>query len=162
MLKVGQPAPDFRLKATTGGEIALSGYRGEQPVVLLFFPLAFSPVCTAELCTVRDDDERFRRLGAEVLAISVDSPFALQAWAERDRFNFPLLSDFNKEVARQYGVLHEDLLGLKGVAKRSVFVIDRQGIVRYAWVSDDPRRLPDFAAIERAVRSAAEPPRAQG
>lgn len=153
MVEVGKPAPEFKLQATTGGEVALSDHRGRNPVVLLFFPLAFTPVCTKELCSVRDDYARFERIGAQVLALSVDSPFTLKVWAEQERFPFPLLSDFNKEVAHAYGALHEDLLGLKGVAKRSAFVIDWQGMVRYAWVSDDPTRLPDFAAIEEALKA---------
>jgi peroxiredoxin len=154
MIRVGDRAPDFRLKASTGAEIALADYRGRQPVLLLFFPLAFSPVCTRELCSLRDDYARFQEMGAQILAVSVDSPFTLAAWAEQMKFPFPLLSDFNKEVARRYDALHDDLLGLRGVAKRSAFVIDREGIVRYAWVSDDPRALPDFDALSRALREA--------
>ncbi len=155
MFEVGKPAPDFKLPATTGGEIGLGEFKGKQPVVLLFFPLAFSNTCTTELCSVRDDYSAFQQAGAQVLAVSVDSPFALQAWSQQEKFPFPLLSDFNKKVARRYGAWHENLLGLSGVAKRSAFVIDKGGVVRYAWVSDDPGKLPDFDAIEQAVRAAA-------
>ncbi len=153
--EVGHPAPDFELSATTGDSIALRDRRGQGPTVLLFVPLAFSPVCTNELTKIRDDYQDYTRLGAEVMAASVDSPFTLKVWAEQLKLPFPLLSDFNKEVARAYGALHEDMLGLKGVAKRAAFVMDGRGTVRYRWVSDDPGQLPDFDEIKAAVKEAA-------
>ncbi len=154
-VEIGQPAPDFELSATTGDSIALRDRRGQGPTVLLFVPLAFSPVCTNELTRMRDDYEEYAKLGAEVMAASVDSPFTLKVWAEQLKLPFPLLSDFNKEVARAYGALHENLLGLKGVAKRAVFVMDGRGTVRYRWVSDDPGQLPQFDEVKAAVKKAA-------
>ncbi len=154
-VEIGQRAPDFELSATTGDSIALRDLRGQGPIVLLFVPLAFSPVCTNELTKIRDDYEDYTKLGAEVMATSVDSPLTLKVWAEQLKLPFPLLSDFNKEVSRAYGALHDNLLGLKGVAKRAVFVMDGKGTVRYRWVSDDPGQLPDFDEIKTAVKGAA-------
>ena len=152
--EVGRPAPGFELKATTGKDISLERYRG-RPTVVLFFPLAFSPICTNELTIMRDEHDTYRRHKAQILAVSVDSPFTLKAWAKTLKLPFPLLSDFNKEVARSYGALYDDLLGLKGVAKRSAFVIDKEGIVTYRWVSEDAGELPDFDEILAAVEAAA-------
>ncbi len=117
----------------------------------MFFPLAFSPVCTNELTAVRDEYERYSSLGVEILAISVDNPFALQAWAEQLELPFPLLSDFNREVAGAYGALYQDYFGMEGVAKRSAFVIDRQGTLRYRWVSDDDSRMPPFDEVRTVL-----------
>jgi peroxiredoxin len=153
-VEVGGPAPGFELKATIGKSISLERYRG-RPTVILFFPLAFSPICTNELTIMRDEHAAYKKHKAQILAVSVDSPFTLKAWAEKLKLPFPLLSDFNKEVAQSYGALHQDLLGLKGVAKRSAFVIDKDGIVRYRWVSEDPGELPDFDEILAAVEKAA-------
>lgn len=154
-IEVGQQAPDFSLPETPGQDpVKLSGFQGDKHVVLLFFPLAFSPVCSQEMCSIRDD--RYGDLQAEdteVLGISVDSPFALQAWAEQENFSFPLLSDFNKEVSKRYDVLYEDLLGLQGVAKRAAFVIDKNGVVQYAEVCPTPKDLPDFDAIQAKVEA---------
>lgn len=147
----GQNAPDFTLKANTGEKITLSDYRGESPTVLLFFPLAFSPVCTSELITVRDDYATYEHLGARVLALSIDSQFTLKAWAEQLELPFPLLSDFNKDVARAYGTLDEDFFGMKGVSKRAAFVVDEDGTIVYRWVSDDPGKLPEFDGIKRVL-----------
>lgn len=154
MVEVGSPAPDFTLKATGPEQVSLRDYRGKK-VVVLFFPLAFSSVCTEELCGVRDGLAQFKDLDAEVLAISVDSPHALKAFASAEGLTFPLLSDFNKEVAPRYGAFHEELFGLRGVAKRAAFVVDREGIVRYRWVSDVPTNLPDLEAIKAALREIA-------
>lgn len=153
--EIGQPAPNFELSATTGDAISLRERRGQGPIVLLFVPLAFSQVCTNELTMIRDEYQEYEKLGAEVMAASVDSPLTLKVWAEQLKLPFPLLSDFNKEVARAYGALHDELLGLRGVAKRSVFVLDKNGIVRYRWISDDPGQLPEFDAIKAAVKEAA-------
>lgn len=154
-LESGQRAPDFTLKATTGDSISLAQYRGERPVILLFFPLAFSPVCTNELTIMRDAYESYAAAGVAVIASSVDSPFTLQAWAERLELPFPLLSDFNKETARDYQAFHEDLMGLRGVSKRAAFVIDKEGVVRYNWVSEDPGQLPNFDEMHEAAERAA-------
>ncbi|BAS26590.1 peroxiredoxin [Limnochorda pilosa] len=153
-MNVGDRAPDFTLKATGPDQVSLSDYRGKN-VVLLFFPLAFSPVCTEELCGVRDGLSEFKGLKADVLAISVDSPYTLKAFAQAENLPFPLLSDFNKEVAPRYGAYYEDLAGLKGVAKRAAFVVDGDGIVRYRWVSDVATRLPDMGAIKSALAALA-------
>ena len=109
-VQVGQQAPDLKLGATTGGEISLAQYEGDRTVVLLFFPLAFTSVCTNELSIMRDEYEAYTSKGAQVLAASVDSPFTLKEWADRLELPFPLLSDFNKEAARAFGALHEDLM----------------------------------------------------
>ncbi|MCS7198223.1 MAG: peroxiredoxin [Candidatus Bipolaricaulota bacterium] len=153
--ELNQKAPDFTTKACDGEKIeefTLSKELGKESIVLAFFPLAFSPVCTTEMCSFRDSLAQFNALKARVYGISVDSPFTLNAFIKANDLKFKLLTDFNKEISRAYGVLHEDLLGLKGVAKRSVFIIDKNGIVRYRWVSDDPRQLPDLEAIRAALQ----------
>ena len=152
--QVSESAPVFSLPEAPGQEVDVGAAFAEGPVVLLFFPLAFSPVCTAELCTFRDDWAGWQGLGAKVFGISVDSPFAVQKFRETEGLPFPLLSDFNKDVPRQYGALHEDLFGLKGVAKRAAFVVDRSGAIAYEWVSDDPGVQVDFEAIKAAVETA--------
>ena len=151
-LQSGEQAPDFTLKGTPDGEpVTLSSYAGERNVVLLFFPLAWTSVCSTEMCSVRDSYAQYQNLDAEVFGISVDSPFALAAWAKQEGFNFPLLSDFNREVAARYGVLYEDLMGLKGVAKRAAFVVDKGGILRYAEVCASPADLPSLAEIQQTL-----------
>lgn len=151
-IEVGALAPDFSLRGSQSPDpVSLSSFRGEKNVVLLFFPLAWSSVCTTELCGVRDSYADYEGLDAVVLGISVDSPFALAAWAKDQGFTFPLLSDFNRETSASYGALYEDLLGLKGVAKRAAFVIDREGIVRYAEVLEKASELPSFDAIRKTL-----------
>lgn len=151
-IRVGDQAPDFTLKGTAGDQpVRLADYRGEKNVVVLFFPLAWTGVCTDEMCSVRDGYSGFAELDAEVLGISVDSPFALAAWAKEQGFGFPLLSDFNRETAAAYGALYDELLGLKGVAKRAAFVVDKQGVVRHAEICPSPRELPDFAKIRQLL-----------
>ncbi len=153
--EVGQQAPNFELNASTGETISLEQFHGKGPVVLLFVPLAFTPVCTNELSTMRDTYDTYKKLGAEVLAASVDSQFTLRVWADQLKLPFPLLSDFNKQTAAAYGAIYDDLMGLKGVAKRSVFVIGKDGVVRYRWVSEDADKLPPFEEIQAAVANAA-------
>ena len=148
---VGDKAPAFELPAAPGEPIDVGSAFGNGPVVLLFFPLAFSPVCTEEFCTIRDDWSAWQDMGATVYGISIDSPFVAQKFAEAEQLPFQLLSDFNKDVAASYGALHEDLMGMKGVAKRAAFVIDGDGVIAYAWVSDDPRVQVDFEAIKSAL-----------
>ena len=123
----------------------------DQNIVLLFVPLAFTSVCTAEFCDISQGLNGFEELGARVFGISVDSPFSLKNWAEKEGITIPLLSDFNKDVSAAYGSQYDELIGLKGVAKRSAFVIDKKGIVRYASVSDDAKVLPDFADRKSVV-----------
>ena len=149
---VGESAPAFTLKNTDLEEVSLADFSGRK-VVLLFVPLAFSGPCTQELCDISAGINAYDDLGAQVLGISVDSPFSLKAWAEKEGITIPLLSDFNKEVSASYGAQFEDLLGFKGVAKRSAFVVDGAGVVRYASVSDDPKQLPDFEAIKACLQS---------
>lgn len=152
-IDVGSQAPDFTLPHKPGeAPVQLSDYRGEKNVVLLFFPLAWSPVCTDEMCATRDRYSGYADADAEVFGISVDSPFTLQAWTDDQGLQFPLLSDFNKEVSKKYGVLYEDLLGLQGVAKRAAFVVDKKGVVRYSEVCPTPKELPDLEAIRETLR----------
>ena len=150
--QVGESAPAFTLKNTDLEEVSLADFSGRK-VVLLFVPLAFTGVCTQEFCDISAGINAYDDLGAQVLGISVDSPFSLKAWAEKEGITIPLLSDFNKEVSAAYGAQFEDLLGFKGVAKRAAFVVDGAGVVRYASVSDDPKQLPDFEAIKACLQS---------
>jgi peroxiredoxin len=151
---VGSKAPDFTLPNQDREAVTLSSKRG-QPVVLVFFPAAFSSVCVAQLCAFRDGLSRLSRSGAQVLGISVDTFFALKAFQSDQRLTFPLLSDFNKQVIRDYGVFNEDMIGLKGLAKRAVFVVDAGGIIRHREVLDDARHEPDYEAVFAAVESLA-------
>lgn len=147
-IETGQPAPDFTLYDTTKNKVTLSSLKG-QHVLLLFFPQAFTGVCTAELCSVRDNIALYEKADATVLGISVDSVFTLAKFKEEQGFNFSLLSDFNKEVSAAYGTIYEEwILGMKGVSKRSAFVIDKEGIVRYAEVLENVKEVPDFSAIQ--------------
>jgi len=141
----GQIAPPVKLPAKPG-EIVEAPI-GREKVVLLFFPLAFSPVCTDEMCHMRDTWEQWVSLGVSVLGVSVDSPFVTDKFRTDENVPFPILSDFNKEVSRAYGVLHEDLIGLHGVSKRSVFVIDTDGSIAYSWVTDDPKVQVPFDEV---------------
>ena len=120
-------------------------------MVLAFVPAAFSGTCTKELCTFRDSIAQLNKANATVLGISVDSFFALKAWRDAQGFQFPLLSDFSKTVIREYGVFNEDMIGLKGLAYRSVFVVDRNGIIRYREVLDDARNEPDYGKITEVL-----------
>jgi glutaredoxin-dependent peroxiredoxin len=147
---VGSTAPDFTLTNQDRQPVTLSQQRG-RPVVLAFFPAAFSSVCTKELCTFRDSLARLNQANAEVYGISVDTFFTLKAFHDQQRFTFPLLSDFNKQVIREYGVFNEDMIGLKGIAKRAVFVLDKDGVVRHRQVLDDARNEPDYETIFTTV-----------
>jgi peroxiredoxin len=151
---VGLPAPDFTLMNQDRQPVSLRDLRG-RTLVLVFFPAAFSGTCTKELCTFRDSLARFNDADAQVLGISVDTFFALKAFHEQQKLGFPLLCDFNKEVIREYGVFNEDMIGLKGIAKRAVFVVDAAGIVRYREVLDDARNEPDYEKALDAARAAA-------
>jgi glutaredoxin-dependent peroxiredoxin len=147
---VGAVAPDFTLVNQDREPVVLRAARG-RPVVLLFFPGAFSDTCTAELCRIRDSMTVLNRANAQVYGISVDTFFALKAFRAYERLTFPLLSDFNKDVIRLYGVFNEDMIGLKGIAKRSVFVLDRDGVVRYREVLEDARNEPSYDRVLAAV-----------
>ncbi len=153
MLKIGDKAPAFSLRNTEKELVSLKDFKG-QNVVLLFFPLAFTGVCHKELCLMRDNLHEYTKLDAQVLALSVDSLFTLEKWKKEEGFNFPLLSDFNRTTARKYGALYKDfVLGMKGVAKRSAFVIDKKGIVRYAEVLENAGELPNFEAVKKALKN---------
>jgi len=147
----GDRAIEFKLPPKPREEIDLAQIIGKEKIVLLFFPLAFSSVCTAEMCQMRDDYAQYQTLGAKVFGISVDSPFVTDKFRQSENIPFPILSDFNKDVSRRYGVLMDDLMGLKGVSKRAAFVIGRDGKVKYAWVSDDPKNMPKFDEIKAAL-----------
>jgi peroxiredoxin len=152
---VGTKAPDFTLKDQERRDVTLSAQKGH-PLVLAFFPGAFSSVCTKELCTVRDalgGASKLSKSGAQVFGISVDTFFTLKAFHDQQQLPFPLLSDFNKDVIRAYGVFNEDMIGLKGIAKRAVFVIDKDGVVRYREILDDARNEPDYEKLYAAVGS---------
>jgi len=151
-MDIGDKAPDFELPSTEGKNVRLKDELGKGNILLLFYPFAFSSVCTAEMCSIRDGMTEFTAVKAKVFGISVDSPYAQKAWVQQLNLNFPLLSDFNKEVSKAYEVLYEALGGLKGVAKRSVFVLDREGIIGYKWVSEDPKKLPNLEAIKKVLR----------
>ncbi len=151
---VGSKAPDFTLTSQDRQPVTLSGLRGK-PVVLAFFPAAFSSVCQKEMCTFRDSMARLGKADAQVYGISVDTFFTLKAWQDQQQLNFPLLSDFNKEVIRDYGVFNEDMIGLKGIAKRAVFVIDKDGVVRHREVLDDARNEPDYEKVFSSLASLA-------
>ena len=148
---VGSQAPDFTLMNQDRQPVTLSAQRG-RPVVLAFFPAAFSSTCQKELCTFRDSLGRLNSANAQVYGISVDTFFALKAFQDQQQLGFPLLSDFNKQVIREYGVFNEDMIGLKGIAKRAVFVLDKEGIVRHREVLEDARNEPDY---DKALASVA-------
>ena len=152
-VQVGQDAPDFTLKNTGMEDVSLSAFKGQKNVVLLFVPLAFTGVCTKELCSVRDNLNHYANLDAEVFGISVDSPFSQKAWKEKEGLNFALLSDFNREVVQAYGAQYDNLLGFNGVAKRSAFVIDKAGKIRYAEVLESAGDLPNFEQIDATLQS---------
>jgi glutaredoxin-dependent peroxiredoxin len=151
---VGSTAPDFTLTNQDRQPVALSAQRGK-PVVLAFFPAAFSSVCAKELCTFRDSIARLGKADAQVYGISVDTFFTLKAFHDHEKLSFPLLSDFNKQVIRDYGVFNEDMIGLKGIAKRAVFVIDKNGVVRHREVLDDARNDPNYDKVFSALAALA-------
>jgi peroxiredoxin len=151
-VEVGDQAPDFELKDQHGTPVSLSSFRGSKNVVLVFYPLAFSGVCTSELCAIRDEFPEVTRDDVELLTVSVDSTFVLKTWAERDHFNFELLSDFwpHGSVAKSYGVFDED----RGVATRGTFVIDKTGVVRWKVVNPIPQAR-DIAEYQKALAALA-------
>jgi len=152
-VEVGQQAPDFTLYNTEQKEISLKDLTSKSNVVLLFFPLAFTDVCTNELCSIRDNMNKYNKLNALIIGISVDSMFALKKFKEEKQFQFDLLSDFNKDVARQFHVLYEEfpLFNMKGVTKRAAFVINQKGIIQHIEILDDPGKMPNFHIIEEAL-----------
>ncbi|MFL5741516.1 MAG: redoxin domain-containing protein [Flavisolibacter sp.] len=154
-LQPGQYAPDFTLYDTEKSPVTLSSFRGEQ-VLILFFPLAFTSVCTAELCSVRDNLRMYEELDVRPIGISVDSVYSLAKFKSEQKINFPLLSDFNKEVSKSYDALYETFgLGMKGVSKRAAYLIDREGRISYAEVLENAGLQPDFTAIQGKLRELA-------
>lgn len=150
-IEVGKAAPEFSLFDTDKNKVSLNDLKGKN-VLLLFFPQAFTGVCTKELCAIRDDISRYNNANAQVIGLSVDSVFTLKKFKEEQQYGFLLLSDFNKEVSAAYDSLYQDwILEMKGVSKRSAFLIDKEGIVRYAQVLEVAGDLPDFDAINQVL-----------
>ena len=152
-IAVGSKAPEFNLKSKTplDADIKLSNNFGKKNTVLLFFPFAFTGVCTKEMCDVTAGLLQYSTLNAEIIGISVDSPFSQQAWAKQEKINIPLASDLNKETVRAYGVLLPDLAGIGSTSARAAFVIDKNGIVQYAEQTPTPKDLPNFDAIKQTL-----------
>jgi peroxiredoxin len=150
---VGAKAPDFTLHNQNREDVTLSEELKKGPLVLAFFPAAFSGTCQQEMCTFRDSAADLNTVNAQVLGVSTDTFFALKAWGDQQKLNFPLLSDFNREVLPKYGVLNPDMIGMKNIAKRAVFVIDRSGTVRYREVLEDARNEPNYDNIKKALAS---------
>lgn len=151
-LPPGSEAPDALLtEGDSRTAVALSDYMGERPLVLLFFPLAFSSTCTEEMCAVAEDYNAYLEMGAQVIGISVDSPYANARFAAETGVPFPILSDFNRTASRAYGVLRDTLGHLEGVSERAAFVIDAGGTIVYAWVGEHPGVFPPLAELKTAV-----------
>ena len=152
-LRLGQKVPEFSLPDSDKAVRALSEFTEKGPVILAFFPFAFSGTCDKEMCSFRDNFGSLRGIGAQLVGVSVDSSYALNAFAQTYNLQFPLLSDFNKKVSRAYGVLHETWVafGYKGVSKRAAFVLDGKGILRYKWVTDAPSNEPPYDEIVSAL-----------
>ena len=153
-ITVGTKAPDFALKSKTATgvvEVKLSSHFGQKNTVLLFFPLAFTGVCTTEMCDITSGLAAYSGLNAEVIAISVDSPFAQEAWAKQNHIGITLASDLNKKTAADYGVLLPDLGGLGSTSARAAFVIDKHGVVQYSEQTPTPKELPNFAAVKAVL-----------
>ena len=150
-LQIGDKAPRFELPEGPGEMVDVGAAFDAGRTVLLFYPFAFSPVCSDGFCHVRDHWSSLLGSGTKVFGISIDSPFVAKKFRETESLPYQLLADFNKEVATSYGVLHEDLMGLKGVAKRSAFVVESDGTISFAWVTDDPRVPVPFDELEAAV-----------
>lgn len=153
-VEIGKKAPDFKLYDTDRKERSLSEFAGKK-VVLAFYPGAFTGVCTKELCNFRDSLSKFNNVNAQVMGISVDPPFSNKAFADQNKLNFPILSDFNRQVVKAYDAYHDNFAGMNGytAAKRSVFVLDKDGIVSYKWVSDNPGVEPNYDEVIKAVES---------
>lgn len=154
-VSIGQKAPEFTLTSSDKEKVSLSG-KNDQNTVLLFFPMAFTSVCTEELCGVRDSLNQSQDPKARVFGISVDSPFSLDKFKQEQQLNFPLLSDFNKEVSRAYDAIYDEFVfGMKGVSKRAAFVVDRDGLIQYAEVLDNAGELPDMEALKDTLKKLA-------
>ena len=157
-LTVGTKAPDFTLKSKTAEglkDVTLSANFGSKNTVLLFFPLAFTGVCTQELCDITAGLDAYGGLGADVIGISVDSPFAQEAWAQKEKIGITLVSDLNKETTDAYGVRFPGLAGIGDTSARAAFVIDKSGVIKYAEQTATPKDLPNFDAVKAALKSLA-------
>ena len=157
-LPIGSLAPDFSLKSKNPQglkDVSISEHRGQKNLVILFFPLAFTGVCTQEMCDISNGLSTYSDLGAEVIAISVDSPFTLEAWAKQEGITITLASDLNKNTAADYGVLLPDLIGLGSVSARAAFVIDKAGVIQYSEQTPTPKELPNFEAIKSVLATLA-------
>ena len=153
-IPVGKKAPDFNLKSKQASgivDVKLANNLGRKNTVVLFFPLAFTSVCTKEMCEITAGLNSYAGLNADVIGISVDSPFAQEAWAQKEKIGITLASDLNKDTAKAYGTLLPDLLGLGSVSARAAFVIDKAGIVQYSEQTPSPKELPNFIAIKEAL-----------
>lgn len=148
-VEIGQKAPDFQLHDQNRKVHSLKDFLGKK-TVLAFFPGAFTGTCTKEMCTLRDSIQALASLGSQVVAISVNDPFSNKGFADANKLQFPILSDYTRETVKLYNVFHENFAGLQGytAAKRSIFILDDKGIVRYKWVSEDPGKEPDYAEIK--------------
>lgn len=155
-LKAGDAAPNFTLKNAAGESYSLGDFKGKKNVVVLFFPAVGTSVCEKELCSTRDGMKDYESLDAQVLAISVDGPFAQKLWSDKHQFNFPVLSDFNKEVSQAYDTFYDVWLpgkfDLKGVSKRSAFVVDKNGVVQYAEVLENAGEEPNYSSIQDTLK----------
>lgn len=159
MISIGTKAPDFTLSTATADgpkQLSLSSEIGKKNILLLFVPMAFTGVCTTELCEISKGIGAYESLDCTVLAISGDNPFAQQAWAAKEGITIPVLSDYEHSVAKAYGIAYDSFLpqiglGMGGVAKRSAFLIDCAGVIQYAESHEDPKQLPDFAAIQKKL-----------
>ena len=157
-LPIGSLAPDFSLKSKNPQglkDVSISEHRGQKNLVILFFPLAFTGVCTQEMCDISNGLSTYSDRGAEVIAISVDSPFALEAWAKQEGITITLASDLNKATAAAYDVLLPDLIGLGSVSARAAFVIDKAGVIQYSEQTPTPKELPNFEAIKAVLATLA-------
>ena len=153
-LSVGTKAPDFSLKSKQASglvDVKLSGNFGKKNTLLLFFPLAFTSVCTQEMCDITQGINAYTGLNAEVIGISVDSPFAQEAWAQKEKITIPLASDLNKEVIKKYDVVFPMLAGVGDTAARAAFVIDKNGVIQYSEQTPTPKDLPDFAKVKETL-----------
>jgi peroxiredoxin len=155
-IPVGAQAPDFSLKSKQSSglvDVKLSANRGSKNTLLLFFPAAFTGVCTAELCDISNGLNAYKALSADIIGISVDTPFAQEAWAQKEKITITLASDLNKEVTKKYDVLFPMLAGIGDTSARAAFVIDKQGVVRYSEQTPTPKELPNFAKIKETLES---------
>lgn len=153
-ISTGTKAPDFSLKSKQASglvDVKLSNNFGKKNTVVLFFPLAFTSVCTKEMCDITSGLGAYSGMNADVIGISVDSPFAQEAWAQKEKIGITLASDLNKETAKAYGTLLPDLIGLGSVSARAAFVIDKHGVVQYSEQTPTPKDLPNFDAIKSAL-----------